>query len=77
MRTLTAEQQRLCKAAPESQRSLFLGVFSGERGRADAVRAKCLDCANFARFEVTHCRVTTCPLWLVRPYQTDETEASV
>ena len=71
-RTLNTAQVRLVKSAPESYRPLFLGVFSGDRGRADAVRAKCLDCANFSRLEVTHCQVTNCPLWLIRPYQTEE-----
>lgn len=71
-RNLTTAQQNLVNIAPESYRPLFFGVFSGERGRADAVRAKCLDCANFARIEVRECTVSACPLWGIRPYQTDD-----
>jgi hypothetical protein len=34
-----------------------------------AVNAKCWHCSNCQREEITHCTVTSCPLFFVRPYQ--------
>ena len=68
-RDLTTAQENLLKSVPASQKPLFIGVFTGDRGRTDAIRAKCLDCCHFDRKEVKECRVTACPLWRHRPYQ--------
>jgi hypothetical protein len=74
IRSLTTAQENLLKSVPASQKSLFIGVFSGKRGRTDAMRAKCLDCVGFARNEVRECRVTACPLWRIRPFQKSTAE---
>lgn len=34
-----------------------------------SINAKCFDCSNRQTEEVKNCSVTSCPLWLVRPYQ--------
>lgn len=34
-----------------------------------SINAKCFDCSNRQTEEIKHCTVTSCPLWLVRPYQ--------
>lgn len=55
-------------AVPESQKNIFALAFSGG-SKAKALQAKCLQCSNFDRAEVTACTVTTCPVHAVRPYQ--------
>ena len=42
------------------------------KSRAAAIKAKCLDCTNWQRVEITNCPVDTCPLWLYRPYRSYE-----
>lgn len=34
-----------------------------------SINAKCFDCSNYQKEEVTNCSVRNCPLWLVRPFQ--------
>lgn len=34
-----------------------------------AITAKCYECANDQKAEVTHCHITDCALWNVRPWQ--------
>lgn len=43
-------------------------------GKANAIHAKCLECSNYQRSEITRCGVNTCALWLHRPYQNAEIE---
>ena len=40
-----------------------------QKSRANAIKAKCIDCACFQRLEITNCTAYTCPLWEIRPYQ--------
>ncbi len=54
--------------APESCRGVMRRAFAGNSLRA-AINAKCLACCNYVREDITHCRVTICPLWHLRPYQ--------
>jgi len=53
----------------------YLGVttkaFTG-KSRAAALKAKCLDCTGWQRKEITLCKVESCPLWLFRPYQSQD-----
>ena len=56
---------------PESMRRTFAEAFAGS-SRAQAIKAKCMSCANFQREEVRMCPVTTCPLHAVRPYSGDQ-----
>ena len=34
-----------------------------------SITAECFDCSNEQKFEITNCRIETCRLWHVRPYQ--------
>jgi hypothetical protein len=34
-----------------------------------AIALKCLDCSSYQQNEIRHCACTSCPLFLVRPYQ--------
>ena len=61
----------VANAVPESMRRTFAEAFSGS-SRAQAIKSKCLSCANFQREEVRMCPVVTCPLHSVRPYQHGE-----
>ena len=36
--------------------------------KAEAIKAKCLDCVNWERTEVRDCTAKNCPLWTHRPY---------
>ena len=37
--------------------------------RATALKFYCLDCVGGLTGEVKKCELTTCPLWVFRPYQ--------
>ena len=37
--------------------------------RSAAIKFYCLDCAGGLTTEVKKCELTTCPLWVFRPYQ--------
>lgn len=39
------------------------------RSPREAIRAKCLDCSNYATGEAERCSVRLCPLWHVNPYR--------
>ena len=41
----------------------------GGKSRADAIKAKCIDCCCWQRDEITNCPVEVCPLWKYRPYR--------
>ncbi|MBC8379674.1 MAG: hypothetical protein H8E62_10915 [Planctomycetes bacterium] len=53
---------------PEIYRAGYDRAMSGRSLRA-AINAKCLDCPGWQRTEIRDCPAVTCPLWLVRPYQ--------
>jgi len=57
------------KMVPKACKFLFYRVYTAPKSKADAIKAKCLDCSCFVRTEVTACEMITCPLWQVRPYQ--------
>ena len=58
-------------AVPEKYRTVTERALLGQMSRANAVKAKCLQCSNYVLAEVRHCTVVTCPLHCVRPYQLD------
>jgi len=66
-------QQRLNKIQANTPqylnvtRKAYLGT-----SKTACIKAKCLDCSCWQRIEITNCTVLTCPLWLVRPYQSNE-----
>jgi len=52
---------------PVSYWGFFQKAYNGSK--ANAIKAKCLDCVCFQRKEITLCTVVSCPLHNVRPYQ--------
>lgn len=70
MHFLTEKQRIYVLLNPESTRSCHSRAYSGSK--ANAVKAKCLDCTLNNRDEIKFCAVQTCPLWSVRPYQVKE-----
>jgi len=40
--------------------------------RSTAIKFHCLDCAGGVTTEVKLCNITTCPLWVFRPYQKND-----
>jgi len=64
------QKQWLAKIPKVYQQNYKTAVSS--RSRAAAIKAKCLDCTNFQRVEITNCPVDTCPLWLYRGYRSPE-----
>ena len=48
------------------------------KSRKQMIIAKCWDCSNKQKQEITFCTVFSCPLWIARPYQkTKPTEEEV
>lgn len=71
-RVLNPEQEKIAAGVKRHARSklpVFLRAWTGVASKRDAIRAKCLDCSGLSVTEVRHCTVTTCGLWLYRPYQ--------
>lgn len=67
---LDSKKSRYVKKLKSSYRWLFYNVFEGEsKSLKNAVKAKCLDCCCFDRFEITNCKIETCALYKLRPYQ--------
>ena len=66
---LTAKAENYLKTVPVSARSILQRAFQRIGGRSNAIKAKCLSCANFDRDEIRHCTVETCPLHSFRPFQ--------
>lgn len=60
---------RMC---PISFEMIMLRSYLKEAPPRAAIQAKCLDCVNFVRDEITYCTVKTCPLFEYRPYQIKE-----
>lgn len=58
---------------PAQSRGIVKKAFEGASSPRQAIKAKCLTCANFDRAEISLCRVLLCPLHAFRPYR--ETEA--
>jgi hypothetical protein len=50
-------------------RDIQARALDGTGGRANAVKAKCLECCNWQKGEVSACQIRDCPLWHYRPYQ--------
>ena len=40
-----------------------------ELTRSQAIKFNCLDCSGGLTADVRDCQITTCPLWVFRPYQ--------
>jgi len=57
------------EGVPILSRAIVTRAMGRTGGRSNAIKAKCLDCSNWQREEITHCRVETCPLHPWRPFQ--------
>ena len=71
-RILTLQQEKTLagvKRAAPSKLRVFLRAYAGEASKAQAIKAKCLDCSNLVVDEVRNCPATGCPLHAYRPYQ--------
>lgn len=68
---MNVQQSKRLAEAPESCRKTLARAYSG-KSKATALKAKCLDCSNFQREEITNCTVFGCPLHPYRPYQNKE-----
>ena len=55
---------------PASARQMMGRALLGKsKSPRDAIRAKCLDCSNYAREEAAGCTVWRCPLFHMNPYR--------
>lgn len=80
---LTAEQKAAMQAGRKKKkefnvdemRKTFPVSYSGlldkvsKGSLASTIKAKCLDCVQFHKPEITNCTCVSCPLYHVRPYQ--------
>lgn len=63
------KQSDYLENVPPSATGILERAFSRTGGRANAVKAKCLQCCNYVREEVRECTVLLCPLHPWRPFQ--------
>lgn len=57
------------KKIPASAVKTFERAFARQGGRANAIKAHCLDCTGVLRDEVRNCPNVLCPLHAWRPFQ--------
>jgi hypothetical protein len=67
MSEIKEKQQNYILSKPMSVTNTYKKAYEGSK--ANAVKAKCLDCTCDQREEIRDCEAFTCPLWEVRPYQ--------
>ena len=65
--------RRLERIGPK-YRNGYLRASDGTASPRAAIKSFCLECCAYVRKEVTNCTALACPLYLYRPYQTDEEE---
>lgn len=63
------KQELYLKTSPILYRNVIKRALHKQGGRMNAIKAKCLACANFERVEVGNCTVILFPLHPWRPYQ--------
>jgi hypothetical protein len=59
---------------PVSARGIVARAHAGIASPRQAIKARCLQCSNYQRDEITNCTVVGCALWTYRPFQPDATE---
>lgn len=69
-----ARQAAYLRRVPVKSRGVIAKAFGQACSPRQAIKAKCLDCSGFDREEVRTCRVSVCPLWPWRPYQSGDTD---
>ena len=69
---LSREEMReiYVRDAPVTRRRVIESAYAGTCSPRKAIKAKCLECTNFAPAEITACSSSLCPLFAFRPYQT-------
>jgi hypothetical protein len=65
------KQKQWFSKIPKVYQANYETAISGS-SRAAAVKAKCLDCTNWQRAEISCCPVDTCPLWPYKPFRISE-----
>ncbi len=53
---------------PKRYRGIMARALAGEGGRANAIRAKCIECCGFDR-RLANCTSPNCPLYMFNPYR--------
>ena len=69
---LTPQQEKILAGVKQNapcKSGVFLRAYAGAASKAQAIKAKCLDCSNLVVDEVRNCPATGCPLWRYRAYQ--------
>lgn len=61
-------RDKFMDTVPQLHKSKFEKAFAGN-SKANALKAKCLECSNFIKEEVKLCPIVLCPLHEYRPYQ--------
>jgi hypothetical protein len=54
--------------APESAKGVIARAFKKIASPREAIKAKCLECCNYSRDEISSCTVVLCPLHNYRPF---------
>lgn len=67
--TVNDHQKAYIAKIPTSATGIVERAFSRIGGRSNAIKAKCLSCANYVREEVRECTTSLCPLHPWRPFQ--------
>lgn len=60
------------KSCPTMSQGVIRSALAGTSSPRQAIKARCLQCSNYARDEIAHCTVITCALWQYRPFQRRE-----
>lgn len=60
--------ERVRKGIPSSLEGIYERALKG-KGKANAIRAKCLDCCGWERKEAVLCQSIECPLFQFNPYR--------
>jgi len=68
------KRQEWCKRIPQMYQKNYQKAMKG-RSLKSAVKAKCLECANWQKEGIKKCLIPTCPLFPYRPYQKDPWKA--
>ena len=65
---MNKDQQKFTDDMPVSYRGNYKRAISG-KSPTNAIKAKCLDCTNWQKIEITLCPHSACALHGYRPYR--------
>ena len=57
-----------------SRMGLFRKVYHGQASPRQCIKAFCLECNGWESAAIRECTATACPLWRLRPFQTQTME---